>query len=265
MRTHFVHVLDHLFVPAIEKAGLTAVKPIMRGADLIHAEVIKQLEQADMVLCDMSRLNANVFFELGIRTALDRPAALVKDDKTAQVPFDTGVINHHTYDSSLAPRKLDEEIQNLSEHLSETAKRAEGRNGLWRYFGLTKRAEPAEIENPLEGKIDLILQEVAAAKSSSGRTTSVDDGMDRWRQLPEVLPDAETIGGLAPSLSDDQVNALIEIVRDLKEFSITPRLVGATGTDVVFDLGPFLIMEDQREKAIEMARNAGLSLTMLRG
>lgn len=40
------------------------------------------VEEADMVLCDMSRLNANVFFELGIRTALDRPAALVKDDQT---------------------------------------------------------------------------------------------------------------------------------------------------------------------------------------
>ena len=38
--THFVHVLDHLFVPAIEKAELTPLKPIMTGADLIHAEII---------------------------------------------------------------------------------------------------------------------------------------------------------------------------------------------------------------------------------
>lgn len=74
------------------------------------------------------------------------------------MPFDTGVINHHTYDSSLSPWKLDEEIKALSEHLSESGKRAGSRNGLWRYFGLTQRAEPAEIENPLEEKIDLVLQ-----------------------------------------------------------------------------------------------------------
>lgn len=262
---HFVHVLDHLFVPAIEKARLTVVKPIMTGADLIHAEIIKRLEQADMVLCDMSRLNANVFFELGIRTALDRPAALVKDDKTTQVPFDTGVINHHTYDSSLSPWTLDEEIQALSEHLSETAKRAEGRNSLWRYFGLTQRAEPAEIENPVEGKIDLILQEVTAIKSSRAGKTSEAEELERLRQFPPVPLDAETISELAPSLNDDQVNALLKIVSYLNQFAIKSRLVGANGANVVLELGTFYVLDNQREKAIEIGQGAGLSLTLLGG
>jgi hypothetical protein len=35
---HFAHVLDHLFVPAVEKAGFTPKKPIAEGADLIHAD-----------------------------------------------------------------------------------------------------------------------------------------------------------------------------------------------------------------------------------
>src|SRR3954451_8229180 len=88
---HFIHVLDHLFAPAVEAAGYELVRPIMRGADLIQAEIIKNLEQGDLVLCDVSQLNANVFFELGVRTALDRPVAMVKDDKTATYPFDTSV------------------------------------------------------------------------------------------------------------------------------------------------------------------------------
>ncbi len=262
---HFTHVLDHLFVPAIEKAGLTVVKPVMKGADLIHAEIVKQLEEADMVLCDMSRLNANVFFELGIRTALDRPAALVKDDKTAQVPFDTGVINHHTYDSSLSPWKLDEEIQALSEHLGETGKRAGGRNGLWRYFGLTQRAEPAEIENPLEEKIDLVLQEVAAIKPSRSRATSTDERVEKLLQFPAVPPDVEAVKNLAPSLDEDLVDALVEVVRYLNGFHIEPRLVGAHGADVVLELGSFILFEDQRMEAIKTGRDAGLSLTLLGG
>jgi len=260
---HFVHVLDHLFIPAIESAGLTPLKPIMTGADLIHAEIIKRLEEADLVVCDMSRLNANVFFELGIRTALDRPAALVKDDKTAQVPFDTGVINYHTYDSSLSPWKLDDEIQALSAHLQETARRAEGRNALWRYFGLTQRAEPAKLENPLEEKIDLVLREVST--SSRGRTTSHDEELNRLAEFPALPRDADAIRELAPSLDDKQVDALVKVAQDLGEFSIAPRLVGAFGTDIVLELGSFWIYDEQREKASEIAQASGLSLTFIGG
>jgi hypothetical protein len=262
---HFVHVLDHLFIPAIEKAGLEAVKPIMKGADLIHAEIIKQLEEADMVLCDMSRLNANVFFELGIRTALDRPAALVKDDKTIRVPFDTGVINHHTYDSSLSPWKLEEEVQALSEHLTETGRRAEDRNSLWRYFGLTKRAEPAELKNPLEEKIDLVLREVAATKPNRSQTGSGDVRREKMLLLPEVPPDLEAIEGLAPSLDVQQANALVEIIRFLNSFHIKPHLAGAQGSRVVLEIGSYVLLDRQREHASDMGRDAGLILTIIGG
>ena len=66
-KNHFLHVLENLFVPAIEKADFKSIKPIAKGSDLIHAEIIKNLNVADLVLCDMSILNPNVFFEYGIR------------------------------------------------------------------------------------------------------------------------------------------------------------------------------------------------------
>ena len=70
---HFLHVLEHLFIPAVEKTGYTPVPPSATGSDLIQAEIISQLENADHVLCDISTLNPNVFFELGIRTAVEKP------------------------------------------------------------------------------------------------------------------------------------------------------------------------------------------------
>jgi len=70
---HFIHVLDHLFVPAIEKVGLNPIPPIAEGSDIIHARIIENIEKTDLILCDMSTLNPNVFFELGIRTAVDKP------------------------------------------------------------------------------------------------------------------------------------------------------------------------------------------------
>jgi len=45
---------------------------------LIHAEIIRNIENADLVLCDMSCLNPNVFFEFGIRTSLNKPVSVVK-------------------------------------------------------------------------------------------------------------------------------------------------------------------------------------------
>jgi len=136
---HFSHVLEHLFVPAVELAGFTAVRPIAEGADVIHAEIIRKIESADLVLCDMSSLNPNVFFELGIRTALNKPISLVKDDVTPRVPFDTGIINNHTYLSALAPWHLEVEIRALSEHIKKSAERGNGNNAMWQYFSLTSR------------------------------------------------------------------------------------------------------------------------------
>jgi hypothetical protein len=115
------------------------------------------------VLCDLSSLDANVFFELGIRTSLDRPVALVKDKMTERIPFDLSAINTHTYDESLTPWTLTSEIDQLAEHVKAVDMDTESGNDLWRYFGLTKRAAPAEItENPTEAKLDLLLAEVTA-------------------------------------------------------------------------------------------------------
>ncbi len=160
-KEHFGHVLDHLFSPALKACGYDVIPPTAAGSDLIHAEIIKRLEEADLVLCDISCLNANVFFELGIRTALDRPVAIVKDNQTSYIPFDTGSINTHSYDASLTPWSLKIAIPDLSKHIKLTVERADGRNSLWRYFGLTQRAAPPEIANPTDAMLNLIVSELA--------------------------------------------------------------------------------------------------------
>ncbi len=98
---HFRHVLECLLAPAAEEAGFDVVRPIAKGAVVIQAEIIKNLESADMVLCDMSCLNPNVLFEFGIRTALNKPVCVVRDELTDILPFDTAALNHHTYRSGL--------------------------------------------------------------------------------------------------------------------------------------------------------------------
>jgi hypothetical protein len=138
---HFKHVQDYLFLPAIKKAGFNPVSPIAEGADIIHAEIIKNLEKADLVFCDISTSNPNVFFELGIRTALNKPVCIVKDNLTQKVPFDTTIINYHEYLSSLGTWNIQEQIDKLVAHIEKSYERSGGINMMWKYFAPSSRGE----------------------------------------------------------------------------------------------------------------------------
>lgn len=163
-KDHFEHVLDCLFIPALEKSNLKLIKPLAKGAELIHGRIIKHIETSDLVLCDISTLNPNVFFELGVRSALNKPLCLVKDDVTKKIPFDTSVINHHTYKSSLPSWEIQKEIDQLSEHIEDSIKTSKGINELWKYFGLSSVAYPAEEKGGVEDRLDYLTLQIESLK-----------------------------------------------------------------------------------------------------
>lgn len=135
--------------------------PSATGSAIIHAEIIKNLEQADYVLCDLSDLNPNVLFELGIRTSLDRPVMHVRDNLTAKIPFDIAAVNTHTYNSSLTPWSLANEIPSLAEFIRHVMASENPGNEMWHYFGLAKRGKPSAAGgDPTQAKLDLILREL---------------------------------------------------------------------------------------------------------
>ena len=110
----------------------------------------------------MSILNPNVFFEFGIRAALDKPVALVVDDKTSPIPFDAGIINFHQYDSSLFPWTLEKQKKELTKHVKNAYKKSEGKNALWKYFGVSQTGTFKPEEAELGDKIDVIMKQLSA-------------------------------------------------------------------------------------------------------
>ncbi len=164
-RNHFEHVLDYLIKPAVEKAGFMAVTPRSKGSDIIHADIIKKLEKSDLVLVDMSVLNPNVFFEMGIRTALNKPSCLIIDTNDEfKVPFDTSIINHHKYESNLEFFNIEEERDRLVTHINESYNTELNYNALWNYFGLKEIGE-RDLSDGGGSKEDLILLELKSLKS----------------------------------------------------------------------------------------------------
>lgn len=188
---HFIHVLEHLFVPAVEDAGFIALRPVAEGAELIHAEIVRKLETSDLVLCDMSTRNANVFFELGIRTALNKPVCLVKDEHLAQAPFDTTLINHHTYRSPLALWTIREDVAVLSRHIAKSMVDGSSHNNLWSYFGLatsSRLISDASANEKLSLIVDLLRQtSKPPLEFSSIAGSRLDDATKSFKSEAQVI------------------------------------------------------------------------------
>lgn len=154
---HWRHVLEILFVPAVEAAGFTAIRPVASGSHMIHGEIVKHLSTADLVLCDLSSHNPNVFFELGVRTSLNLPVALVSDEETP-LAFDTAGMNTHKYDCRLHSWDIAEQQAKLSQHVLQGAASCGSGNPMWRQYGLSIRAqEPVSTETPTDAKLDLLI------------------------------------------------------------------------------------------------------------
>lgn len=157
---HWKHVMECLFEAAIRDAGFEPIRPAAQGSHLIHGSIIKHLSTADLVLVDLSSHNPNVFFELGVRTSVNLPIALVRDEHT-EIPFDTAGINTHRYDSNLRGWEILEEQRRLAAHIRDSEASCAGQNPLWRQFGLTiKASEPESNESPLEAKVDLLTSQL---------------------------------------------------------------------------------------------------------
>ena len=221
-KNHFKHVLEHFLIPSLEKANLKPISPITKGSELIHAEIITNIETADLVLCDISTLNPNVFFELGIRTALNKPVCLIKDDVTPKIPFDTASINHHEYLSALNAWELDKEIDALANHIEESQEKNADTNSLWKYFSLSSTAHPVEPEKGLEGRVDYLALQVEALRNELvAPKNKIDEMTTRILELASRSGESieiSTSGGALKIYCIDEVSS--EFVKNVDKISL---------------------------------------------
>jgi tetratricopeptide repeat protein len=82
---------SNLIKPAVKAAGLECV----RADEIVHAGVIdvpmyEQLLTADVVVADVSTMNPNAFYELGVRHALKPYTTIIVSESELTFPFDVG-------------------------------------------------------------------------------------------------------------------------------------------------------------------------------
>ena len=261
---HFKHVLKYLFVPAIEKIGYTAIPPIARGSEMIMAEIIGYLINADLVLIDCSILNPNVFFEFGIRTALNKPVAIVKDHLTGKIPFDITPINHHPYNGMIDGWTDDNELNNLSNHLKNCLNKTE--NDFWKRLSFDITAAPATIDYSSEGVIQMIWKQLSTLQGSVNeinnkvnpsddfhvKTPFADIGNEsrmRRTKFP-VQPTQQGLNEVYTTLN----NYLLNLGYSFKEFSIRNE-----GFEIIIESSK-VIPDDHQMKLTQLLKLSGYHL-----
>lgn len=119
---HFGRVYNHLIKPACEKAGYKVIRADdAKASHMIMFDILKNIVECDMAICDLSSKNANVFYELGLRQAFNKKTILITDGRT-NTPFDITGFRYVKYDHTLRVDSVMNDIDEISAMLAETNK-----------------------------------------------------------------------------------------------------------------------------------------------
>ncbi|MGF1706986.1 hypothetical protein [Enterovibrio baiacu] len=143
---HFKRVYDHVIAPACKAAGY---KPV-RADDVVKSnhivvDILKNLVNSEMVVCDISSRNPNVLYELGLRHAFNLPTVLIKDFKTTDI-FDISSIRYTSYNEDLRIDNVEKSIKSITKAIIDTASNDDDVNSIVQLLGVTKATTPDKIE-----------------------------------------------------------------------------------------------------------------------
>jgi len=98
---HLGSYYETIFRPAIEQAGL---EPMRADAEIFHTgkimdQVWRGIRRATVLVAELTSKNPNVFYELGLAHALEKPVVLVSSNQD-DVPFDLRHIRVILYDQA---------------------------------------------------------------------------------------------------------------------------------------------------------------------
>jgi O-acetyl-ADP-ribose deacetylase (regulator of RNase III) len=112
----FDEIFEYVIRPPIEKMELECVRSDkIDAAGSIHRKMIRHVFEADVAVVDITTLNANVFYELGVRHALRPSVTVLIRKRGTQAPFNIQGLNVIEYD--LGPKSVEEAKHKIEEFI----------------------------------------------------------------------------------------------------------------------------------------------------
>jgi hypothetical protein len=207
---------------AVEDAGLECFRADeLRGNALIDKVMYEQLLSADLVIADITTLNFNVAYELGVRFGLRPYATLVVGETGINFPFDVSHIYIHKYQhlgEDLGRREAQRFQDELTELVRNAVAEAKQDSPVYAFLpqlpenGFLSQTEPALVERrpvATEGSLREVVERAKAAMND-GR---FDDAVNDWREARTMAgKDDYVVQQLAlatyKSMRPDQATAL---------------------------------------------------------
>lgn len=190
---HFNRVYDYIIVPACKQEGYEPIRADATSkSNVIIVDILRNILECDMAICDLSSRNPNVFYELGFRQAFNMKTVLMKDDQTDR-PFDVSTIRSINYESSLRIDLVNKAITELTKALKETNEMSEKEpNSLLKLLSIDN---PAKLPDRQKLSLDssLILQAIQDLSMDMHRSMNqkriIDGGNARSNEV--MLPNGQ--------------------------------------------------------------------------
>lgn len=113
-RNHWDLVYSKLIRPAVIASDLNCYRDDEDFACVdVMRRLIRYIERAEIVVCDMSSCNPNVFFELGWALRANKNVVLIIDDRT-ETPFDIRGLQFRRYSANLTKRGISSFVGTLT-------------------------------------------------------------------------------------------------------------------------------------------------------
>lgn len=122
---HFAEPYDTFYREVIQNQAETAGYDVVRmdekaGPGVIFQDIQREIEQAEIVIAEITPANPNVFYELGYAHALGKPTILLAQ-REAKLPFDIQSFRVVFYNDTIGGKA--EVERNLKRHLDAIAAR----------------------------------------------------------------------------------------------------------------------------------------------
>ena len=139
---HWQEVHDVIAEAIVEAGYIPRLVSESEASGVIQGDIVTNLYNDDIVVCDVSGRNPNVMFELGMRVAFEKPVVIVKDDRTP-FSFDIAPIKHLPYPFTLRISGMRSFRSDLVDKIRGTiaATSVAGYRGYLQQFGNIKATE----------------------------------------------------------------------------------------------------------------------------
>ena len=202
-----------LLKPVFDALKITCYRAIDKNlSGSIDKVMLQEIKNADIALVDLSTLNANVMWELGVRHALKphHTIMICEKEQMSAIPFDVNhfVVHQYTHSEEGIPYK---EVSRFQSHLTDLIQRI-------------LKEKPEQVDSPvyafLEGELNTNnLEKVMTNKSIENLPFEANDPLIPKMELP-VETFATIMEKAEQAKKDKNYTASLEFLKIAKEFAV---------------------------------------------